>query len=43
MNYDDYLNIGNPADEPEHECTECGKPINYEGVCSGVCFEASML
>ena len=25
-----------------YECTECGKPIEHEGVCSGVCHESSM-
>ena len=42
---DDYLNYGNPAYEHDHEfeCTECGTPIPKYGVCSGTCFEASML
>ena len=43
---DDYLNYGNPAyeDDAEFECTECGTSVEREGtVCSGTCFEASML
>tara|TARA_B110000908_G_scaffold1875_1_gene2414 strand:+ start:119 stop:253 length:135 start_codon:yes stop_codon:yes gene_type:complete len=42
---DDYLNYGNPAyeDDKEFECTECGTPIESEGVCSGRCHEASMI
>jgi len=41
--YDDYINIGNPAYEPEYECSECGEPMNKPGVCSGACHEASMI
>tara|TARA_R110001592_G_scaffold14653_1_gene65323 strand:- start:13891 stop:14028 length:138 start_codon:yes stop_codon:yes gene_type:complete len=43
---DDYLNYGNPAyeNDAEFECTECGTPVEREGtVCSGTCFEASMI
>jgi len=43
---DDYLNYGNPAyeNDEEFECTECGTPVDKEfSVCSGTCFEASML
>ncbi len=29
--------------EKVFECTECGTPIDHEGVCSGTCFEASMI
>jgi hypothetical protein len=39
----DYLDIGNPAYEKEHECSECGTPIDNAGVCSGACHEASMI
>ena len=40
----DYLDIGNPAYEPEYECSECGTPLETDdGYCSGTCFEASML
>ncbi len=39
----DYLDIGNPAYEPEYECSECGEPMNKPGVCSGTCHEASMI
>ena len=41
---DDYLNYGNPVDDEDkvYECTECGKPIEQEGVCSNLCFQASM-
>lgn len=41
---DDYLDYGNPVNEPdeEFECSECGKPIASEGVCSDSCFNASM-
>ena len=40
------VDYGNPAYdmEGEFECTECGTPVDKEGsVCSGTCFEASML
>tara|TARA_R110001632_G_scaffold95637_2_gene201761 strand:- start:6932 stop:7069 length:138 start_codon:yes stop_codon:yes gene_type:complete len=43
---DDYLNYGNPAyeNDDQFECTECGTPVDKEfSVCSGTCFEASML
>ena len=36
----DYLAEPQPA---EFECYECGEPIDHQGYCSGVCFEASML
>lgn len=29
--------------DKDHECTECGTPIESEGVCSRECFNASML
>ena len=40
-----YLDYGNPINEEnnEYECSECGKPISKEGVCSKDCFDASML
>ena len=43
MNYDEYLDVGNPADEPEFECPECGKPMDKEDYCSKACWKASML
>jgi len=30
-------------DEKDYECTECGTPIESQGVCSRDCFKASML
>jgi len=31
-------------DEPQFECSECGKLMEQnKGVCSSVCFDASML
>jgi hypothetical protein len=48
MNYDDQI-IQNEHDargwnDGEFECTECGSPVDSDGVvCSGKCFEASML
>jgi len=30
------------TEDKEHECYECGEPIDHEGYCSGRCFEASM-
>ena len=36
----DYLAEPEPY---EFECSECGTPIDHEGYCSGICFEASML
>ncbi len=39
--WDNYLN---PHEQEEFECSECGKPMARDtGVCSGICFEASML
>jgi len=38
--YFDYMAEPQPN---EFECSECGTPIDHEGYCSGVCFEASML
>ncbi len=39
--YDDYLiSIG---DYYDYECPECGRPSDTKGVCSGTCFETSML
>ena len=29
--------------DKDHECTECGKPIKHEGVCSDYCYNSSML
>lgn len=37
------INFLDPYDEPEHECTVCGRPIEHEGVCSRICFEADMM
>ena len=30
-------------EEKDYECTECGTPIESQGVCSRDCFKASML
>lgn len=39
----DYLNFLDPANEPEFECSVCGRPMSEDkGVCSNVCFEADM-
>ena len=29
--------------DKDYECTECGRPIETEGVCSRDCFNSSML
>lgn len=44
----DYMDTawGTPPwmDEAQFECSECGTPMEEDsGVCSGTCFEASML
>jgi hypothetical protein len=31
------------VEEKDYECTECGTPVENEGVCSRDCFKASML
>jgi predicted nucleic acid-binding Zn ribbon protein len=40
MSYYDYLD---PFNEPEFECTVCGRPMEKEGLCSNVCFQADLL
>lgn len=33
-----------PAEQPEYECSECGKPLHQDKeYCSQSCFNASML
>lgn len=39
----DYINDGNPIDDPEFECPVCGKFSHIEGVCSKQCFKADLL
>jgi hypothetical protein len=40
----DWYDCLNPDNQKEFECTECGTPMDKEGsVCSGTCFEASMI
>lgn len=41
----DSYKLSNPYEDEDKvfECTECGTEIEQEGVCSGTCFEASML
>jgi len=48
MNYDDWLVHEEHRHrgwlDPEYQCSECGKPMHQDkGVCSDICFEASML
>lgn len=44
MNYDSWLSYStDDYYKEEYECTECGKPVESEGVCSNVCYNASML
>jgi len=34
----------NPHEQKEFECSECGAPMDTDkDVCSGTCFEASMI
>ena len=41
MSWDDFLN---PHEQAEYECSECGTSMQTDkGVCSGTCFEASMI
>lgn len=41
MSWDDFLN---PHEQTEYECSECGAEMQTDkGVCSGACFEASMI
>jgi predicted nucleic acid-binding Zn ribbon protein len=37
MSWDDFLN---PHMQPEHECEECGEPIEWEGFCSHWCYQS---
>ena len=48
MNYDDWLVHEEHRHrgwlDGEYRCSECGKPMHQDkGVCSDICFEASML
>ena len=41
MSWDDFLN---PNEQKEYECSECGVAMEKDnGVCSGTCFQASLL
>mgnify|MGYP003630087059 CR=1 FL=1 len=37
------MNWETPPEYKDHECSECGTPIDNAGVCSGTCHEASMI
>lgn len=41
--FDDDLHNLYADEDKVNECTECGKPIEHEGVCSQACYKASML